>query len=166
MKPSKSKLEVALKWIVNILIKHNVPYQISGGFGVHLYGGTRPVNDIDIDIPNKKFKDILSEINKYITFGPARYLDEKWDLDLITLDYHGQIIDLSGSFGAKIFDERKKVWQSFPSNFETARLINVYGIKVSVMNHKDLIAYKKLLNGLHQKEDIVALQNYSEMIRA
>jgi len=156
----QSKLETTLKWIVAILNRHNVPFQIAGGFGAHLYGGTRPVNDIDIDIPNEKFQDILLDIQKYINYGPARYKDEKWDLDLITVDYQGQLVDISGAFGAKIYDETNKIWTPYPCNFKTAQQINIYGIDVSVMDSKDLIAYKKLLNGAHQIEDIIAMEKY------
>jgi len=156
----EAKLELALKWIVSILNKHQVPFQIAGGFSAHLYGGARPVNDIDIDIPNENFKDILSEIKEFITFGPARYRDEKWDLDLITLDYQGQMIDISGAFGAKLYNETTKSWQPYPCKFETAQHIKVYDLELPVMHPEDLIAYKSLLNGAHQQEDILALENY------
>jgi len=154
------ELETALKWIVKILNKHSIPFQIAGGFGVHLYGGRRPINDIDIDIPNEKFQDILPDIKSYIDFGPARYQDKKWDLDLITLDYHGQLIDISGAYGAKIYDEENNLWQPYPSQFDTARQIDVFGITVPVMNPEDLMGYKKLLNGEHQKEDIKVMEKY------
>lgn len=156
----EAKLESALKWIISILNKHHVPFQIAGGFGARLYGSRRPVNDIDIDIPNENFKDILPEIREFITFGPARYRDEKWDLDLITLDYKNQLIDISGAFGAKLYNETSKNWQPYPCQFETAHLIKMFGMDLPVMNPHDLIAYKGLLNGAHQKEDILAMENY------
>lgn len=156
----EDKLEAALKWIVGLLNRHNMPYQIAGGFAAYLYGATRPVNDLDVDIPNEKFVEILSEIKDYITFGPARYKDEKWDLDLITLDYYGQIIDVSGAFGAKIYDEQNKVWQAYPCSFSTAQVRNIFGMDVRVMDPKDLAGYKKLLNGEHQKIDISVIEKY------
>ena len=103
-------LEKALKWIVNILKKHRVPFQIAGGFAAHIYGAKRPVNDIDLDIPEEKFKTILPDIEKYVTFGPNRLKDEKWDLDLIVLNYAGQMIDISGAYKTKIYNEKNKMW--------------------------------------------------------
>lgn len=77
---TESKVIEALQWIVGILEKHNVPYQISGGFAARLYGATRPINDIDIDIAHDGFEKILPEVREYIFFGPADYKDEKWDI--------------------------------------------------------------------------------------
>ena len=31
----------ALKWIVGILNKHNIPYRIGGGFAAKMYGSSR-----------------------------------------------------------------------------------------------------------------------------
>ena len=43
----------ALKWIVNILKTNKVPFRISGGLAVKIYGSKRDLDDIDIDIPDK-----------------------------------------------------------------------------------------------------------------
>lgn len=155
-----NKLADALKWIVSILRKHNVPFQISGGFAANIYGAKRSINDIDMNIPEDKMEIILPDIEKYITFGPADYKDEKWDLKLITLNYNGQEIDIGGAFDTKIFDDKKKVWVHFPAKVETAQTHTVYGIEVPIVRPQDLIEYKKLLSGEHQKTDITAVQEY------
>lgn len=49
----------ALRWIVGILNKHQVPYRIGGGFAAHIYGSNRPINDIDISLPGKYFSAIV-----------------------------------------------------------------------------------------------------------
>jgi len=69
------KTREALHWIVGILRKHKVPFQISGGFAAKLYGATRPLNDIDIDIPDKCLVDVVSDVKKYIIYGPDHYHD-------------------------------------------------------------------------------------------
>ena len=48
--------EEAFKWIVGLLRKHTIPYQIAGGFAARLYGSTRELADIDIGIPEDFIK--------------------------------------------------------------------------------------------------------------
>jgi len=154
------KLENALKWIIAILEKHNVPFQISGGLAANIYGAKRIVNDIDLDVPEDKMEILLPDIQQYITFGPAQYKDKRWDLKLITLNYGGQEIDIGGAFETKIFDDHDKVWKLFPAKLEMARSRTIYGITVPVSDPVDLIEYKKLLSGKHQKIDIEAIKKY------
>ena len=140
-----NKLENALKWIIAILQRHDVPFQISGGLAANIYGAKRPVNDIDLDVPEDKMELLLPDIQQHITFGPAQYKDKKWDLKLITLNYDGQEIDIGGAFETKIFDEQNKAWKLFPAKFETARTHTIYGMPVPVSDPADIIKYKKLL---------------------
>lgn len=155
-----NKLADALKWIVPILKKHEVPFQVSGGFAANIYGAKRPINDIDIDIPEDKMGILLSDIKQYITFGPGHYQDTKWDLKLMTLNYHGQEIDIGGAFNTIIFDEQNKAWIHCPAKLETAQTHVVFGVEVPVVHPQALIEYKKLLSGEHQKVDIAAVQEY------
>lgn len=95
-----------------------------------------------------------------MTFGPDHYVDEKWDLQLTTLNYKGQEIDIGGAFDTKIFDDLNKTWVHCPADFETAQNHRVFGIQVPVVAPRDLIEYKKLLIGEHQKQDIAAVQQF------
>lgn len=67
----------AFRWIVNILKKQKIPFQITGGLAAQVYGSKRRLNDIDIEIPENRFNDILPDVKKYIDFGPAQYIDER-----------------------------------------------------------------------------------------
>lgn len=149
----------AFRWIVILLNEHAIPFQISGGFSAKIYGSKRPVHDIDIDIPEDRFKDILPEVKKYIFYGPHHYKSDAWDLYLMTLNYHGQLIDIGGAFKEKVCDIRTDKWVPIPTNFNTERIIDVFGIKVPVINPKELVEYKSHLCR-HQVEDIRAAKNY------
>ena len=137
--------EGAFKWIINILQKHNVPFQIKGGFASNLYGVKRELADIDISIPENRFDELLPDIKDFIKYGPEQYLDEEWDIKLITLKYKGQYIDIAGAFEKKNFDKINKQWVATPSNFENSVYMDVYGLRVPVIAKEDLIAYKKLI---------------------
>src|SRR3989339_1102081 len=147
------KIITALKWIIDILNRNKVRYQITGGLAAHFYGANRKVNDIDLDIPENEFDKILPEIRKYITFGPAQYKDKKWDVKLITLNYRGQEIDLGGAFEAKLYDDIKKRWIPIPADFSKIKVMKVNDININVVDANDLIDYKRLLEGEHQTED-------------
>jgi len=137
--------ETAFKWIVDIIQKHNIPFQIKGGLASRLYGVDRELADIDISIPEDRFDEIIPDIRSFIKYGPDQYKDEEWDIKLITLKYEGQYIDISGAFEKKNFDKHNQKWVKTPSNFETSVYMDVYGLRVPVIAKEDLVAYKKLI---------------------
>ena len=149
----------ALRWMVEIFNRHNVPYSIGGGFAAKIYGSDRPLNDIDFGIPEKYFSIILPDISKYITFGPKHYKDAKWDCELITLNYHNQEIDISGTETIKISNKKRTQWVPLNESADTLNM-DVEGINIRVMNPVELVEYKKELDGDHQLTDILAVENY------
>jgi len=153
------KTRKAFHRIIFILRKHKIPFQISGGLAAKIYGSTRKLADIDIDIPEKRFPEILSDINKFIIFGPGRYKDKNWDIFLITLRYQRQDIDLCGFGTAKIFDKRKRKWVRYPIDFSKTAMKRVFGLKVPVISKKNLIEYKSRLQRRIDKIDIAIIKN-------
>jgi hypothetical protein len=137
--------EAAFRWIIQILQNNNIPFQITGGFAARLYGANRELHDIDIDIPEEDFPKIVPLVEEYIIRGPLRYTSDKWDLQLMTLLFEGQEIDLGGAFEGKMFDKDANDWVDITCNFATAKLMDVYGLKVPVVNKEELIAYKRIV---------------------
>jgi hypothetical protein len=136
--------EAAFRWIVGILNDHKIPFEISGGFAARMYGATRDLADIDLDIPEENFQDILPEVKKHIVFGPARYRDDNWDLFLMTLRYLGQDIDIAGA-KARMLDQNTRKWVALNADFSRTTPLEIYGLRVPVANKEDLIAYKRML---------------------
>ena len=58
--------QAAFHWIVNILKTHNIPFHVAGGLAAKSYGAQRELADIDLDIPEDRFEDIIPEVQKYI----------------------------------------------------------------------------------------------------
>lgn len=139
------KAKIALIWISEILKKHQVPFQISGGLAAISYGATRPLEDIDIDIPDNKFDVLVDEVKPYLIYGPSRFKSDKWDLLLMTLNYQGQEIDLSGADSTFIYNQQEKIWLQLNENLATAPMRNVLGINLPVIAKNDLLHYKKIL---------------------
>ncbi len=146
----------ALNWIVEILNRRNIKYQISGGFAAKVYGSERALNDIDIDVPEENLPEILEEVKPYVIFDLQHINDGKWDMDLMTLNYHGQEIDIGGAYKIKVSNKDRTAWIPIPVDFSRVKKIDIEGIEVNIINPEDLIGYKKYLDGDHQLVDIKA----------
>jgi hypothetical protein len=145
-------IENALRWVVSVLEATNTPFQISGGFAARLYGSTRELADIDIDIPDEGFDKILPDVSPYVVFGPEQYVDEHWNLKLMILTYRGQVIDVAGE--ARIFDQNKQEWAVQKTNFADSNPCTIYGVTIPVIKKEALIVYKSKLLREVDREDI------------
>ena len=154
---------VALSWITGILEKLSIHYQIAGGLAAKAYGSSRPLNDIDIDIPEEDFDKIHDQISSFITYGPARYKSDDWDLLLMILNYEGQIIDISGAYTTKIRDHKTNTWVKIPTDFSKVNKLDIFGLKLPVINYQELIAYKKILSRPVDLIDIEEIKNFGKL---
>lgn len=127
-------------WLISLFQKHDVPFVVTGGLAARYYGSARPLNDIDVDIKDADFSKIVDEVKPYITFGPGRYCDAKWDLLLMTLNYAGQEIDI-GSNNAKIYNSKNQEWTTITTDFSTAEPKEIFGLTVPVIAPAALIFY-------------------------
>ena len=157
------KLIAALRWITGILKLEHIPYQISGGFAAHVYGATRPVNDIDLVIPEKYFQKLYEKTKPYVTEGPVRHHGKKWDLELLALEYKGQVIDIGGAETSHITmkdaaGNDTKQWMNLVTDFSKSVMMDFEGMQLPIEPKESLAAYKRHLNGEHQKQDIEALE--------
>ncbi|MEN9605017.1 MAG: hypothetical protein RJB39_702 [Candidatus Parcubacteria bacterium] len=150
----------ALKWIITLLNSKNIPYQISGGFAAKVYGSTRELNDIDIEIPEDRFKDIMLEAKPYIVEEFQHHKNDKWDCMTMVLEYEGQIIDLSGAYEAKVSNKERTEWIEIPADFSKVNKVEVAGMEINVAGPEDMIDYKQYLDGDHQLDDIEAVKKY------
>lgn len=141
-----AKQEEALKWIIGILRKHNIPFLAVGGLAAKAYGSKRELVDIDLAMPEKDFFKILEDIKEYHIGGPGRNKEGQWDCEDIEINYKGQIIELGGSDKTKIFNKKSGKWEKFKVNFSKLVIKNVLGMNVPIMPKEDLITYKKILN--------------------
>ncbi len=151
----------ALKWIAGVLNDNQIQYRIGGGLATHLYGSDRPVNDIDISISGKDFPVIVALVKDYVIAGPKHYENNKWNCTTLSLNYHGQDIDLTDADTLLMskkdgtgWIKNKEIYQKYPDVIK-----DVYGVQISLMDPRVLIEYKKELDGEHQESDIKFLEN-------
>lgn len=156
--------KIAFQWVVNILRKHQISFQITGGLAAIAYGATRALDDIDIDIPESAFPLIQEEVSSYTIFGPASFKSDRWDLYLQTLNYKSQTIDLGGAYKTKIFNQLINEWQPIPANFDKAEIKKLFDIEVPVIDRTELIDYKTALNREVDQIDIQQITKALEYI--
>lgn len=152
----------ALKWITEIFQRNKIPYMIGGGFAANFYGSGRTINDIDISLSGQYFPVIVENVKDYITAGPKHYSNEKWDCDTLSLNYNGQDIDITDVDTVKMSSKDKTVWYKSKEYFREypSRKVKIDGLDVSLMDPRDLAAYKKHLDGEHQEIDVAAVERF------
>lgn len=156
------KASKALHWIVGILQVQQIPFQIAGGLAAKVYGSTRELDDIDIDIPEESFALIQPFVQSYVIFGPQQFNDENWQIYLMTLDYDGQKIDLGGAYKTKIFNQQGQHWEDLACDLSRAKPSMIFGMEVPVIPLKELTAYK---TKLARKVDMMDVQEIMAKIK-
>jgi predicted nucleotidyltransferase len=150
--------KAALIWIVDILNKHAIPFQIGGGFAAYVYGAKRAIHDIDIALPTNKLELLLPEVREYIIHDLKEHKDSHWEFTGMTLEYKGQEIDLVGAQAKRYLDEKTQTWIVSENDFSTSEFREIYGITVPLMAKEQLIAYKKKLGREVDIADVKALE--------
>lgn len=146
--------KTAFRWIVALLRKQKIPFEITGGLAAELCGSKRLLADIDIDVPERGIKKLVPLVQRHIVFGPAKYRDRNWNLLLMTLKYKNQLIDICGLEHTKIFDHTTKRWVKLKTDFSKRRNMAIFGSRVPIESCKELVAYKKKLGRRVDAEDI------------
>jgi len=150
--------EKTFHWIIEILEKLNITYKISGGLAARAHGVNRELADIDIEVADKDIELIQEMVKPYIIFGPERYTDKDWDLNLMTINHEGQEIDIAGT-DAKISNKETLAWEDCPGDLETIEMKEIFGKVVPTESRDSLIAYKRKLGRPVDIEDIRQLMH-------
>jgi len=134
----------ALIWIVEELELRDIPFALVGGVAANAYGTTRPLNDIDIDVPEEFLPVLARELGPFKTFGPERSISDCFDCQLLGFSYKGQEIEIGGAENLLIKDTSSKKWVSWPTDLSKVEKRTILGLNVPVMARKQLIEYKRL----------------------
>jgi len=160
----ESKSILALKWLIDLLNRLEITYQIAGGLAAKVYGSDRTLVDIDVDLPNDAITKILPDLKDYLVYGPNRYQDSVWDIFLATIDYHGQMIDFTGADDPLMFDQQKQTWIKCEINLSKAITCEIEGIELVVIAKDELIHYKSSLRREVDLLDLEAIQKNREVL--
>ena len=70
----------ALEWIEDKFRKYDTPRLYCGGLAVKAYGGTRPLNDIDVFVPDVTFWPLVEALKDHIRKPAIRQCEAGWNL--------------------------------------------------------------------------------------
>ncbi len=146
-RPDAEKVHNALAWIVDVLNRHNLPYQVMGGLAAQAYGAARPLVDIDLYAPLDKAAAMLEELRPYVTRELSPYKSASWDVLFMALEYQGQWIEIGdSSTPCYIFSRLDQRWVPLVIDFARSNRMQLYGVEVDVMPKEQLLSYKAMLD--------------------
>jgi hypothetical protein len=144
------KIGQALGWIVSLLNRYSIPYQICGGMAAKAYGATRPLVDIDIYASlqaSPHFQLFMDEVQPYLIREFAPHLSASWDILYLALNYQGMQIEIAESTSnPRFYNYRDGRWEDQLIDFAASTLILLYSVEVAIMPKDELLAYKSMLD--------------------
>lgn len=157
-----NQLAAALDWILPLLKGKDIPFYVTGGFAAHLYGATRPVNDIDIDLPMRSIDSCIDSMRSFVESSPHRYKDSTWNIYGATLNFDGQLIDVTTDAEPRVHNKLTGEWDPLEMNFDHIVWIHAYGHDIPVQNPHDLMSYKSKIAYDEAKHvaDVAAVERY------
>lgn len=138
-----------------------IQFLVVGGLAVNAYGGPRPLNDIDIDVPDAALGLLAERLRPFVSSGPERLVEDPFDCAFLSLTSLGQVIELSGADTFKIKDKSSREWIDWTTDLSASEWRTVLGATVPVMRRDKLIAYKQAAGRDTDLQDVAFLQSLS-----
>lgn len=131
-----------LKKVIKTLKKNQIIFQVTGGLAAIAYGSRRPLYDIDIDIYQRDVEKVRELFRPYLTKDLSHKQSEYWDIYMMTFNIDGVPMDVTQLEDWYYSDRsgKKRLMTGYPEN---AKIINIEGIEIPVVEKDELIAYKK-----------------------
>ena len=124
----------------------------------HVYGGTRPILDIDMYIPKARAAELASTVKDLVTKPLKHYVEDVWDIEYFQIIYKGRKIEFGVSPGAKIFDKNSGNWIQQTIDFDRSVTKNFRGLQLQLMPINGLIEYKTLLDREVDRVDVMEMR--------
>lgn len=141
------KIGQALNWIVSLLNRYKIPYQVVGGLAAQAYGAKRPLVDIDLYLPLDQAQVAMVQMKSYVVRAPLPHHSASWDLIYLALDYQGVRIEIGdSSTNPRFYNHRDQRWEPQVIDYTASQSARLYGIDVDVMPRSELLRYKAMLD--------------------
>lgn len=158
----EARAAAALRWIVDLLRRHGIPFQVVGGLAARAWGATRPLVDLDLYVPRQGAERILPEIADRITrpLGPVD--GEHWRMDFLQLEHGGIQVELGVAEDAWFRNRATRTFERQEVDFDRGVERRVLGLPVPVMPLEELVAYKRKLDRAVDRRDLAELAGVAE----
>ncbi len=148
----------ALAWIVGLLNRAGIPFQVVGGVAAAAYGARRDLGDIDLSVPAAHLPSLMRLAGPdRIIKEPWRHRDEAWDLILMALEHGGQRIEVGVADAARYRERASGAWHDASIDVGTSMPRVVWGIEVPVMPRAQLIDCKRRLDREVDRRDLAEM---------
>jgi hypothetical protein len=148
----------ALRWITGVLADLEIPYQVVGGLAAVAHGSRRPLNDVDLYVPDDSaLERLASAAGQYVIRPPMRHRDEHWDLCFLKLTWADWEVEAAAASGARVWDRRRQDWSPVAIRFHDGEEREVHGVRLRVMPLDQLVDYKLGLGREVDRADVVEL---------
>lgn len=146
----------ALRRLVAALQSLSIPYVVTGGLAGNLHGSTWPLHDIDIDVPAVALPTLAAAFPGEVCRGPGRYVDSEFELDLLTLDLGGVLVDATAAESVVLRDPAGGR-HAFPTDLGELEWRPLLDLALPVQPLRQLLAYKRRIGRAADVADLAAL---------
>ena len=162
---NKKTYHDALKWIVVILNKNKIKFNVIGGLAAHAYGSKLRFNDIDLSMNLKDMRKLERLEKKYVILKPwnGTSSNKIWKGYIMKLNFKGILIEITEAENTKIFDKKKGKYEKFTAGLENSKIKNLLGLKVPIMPKENLVGYKSKLRFPNDLIDLESLTNKNKI---
>lgn len=143
----------ALKRINGIFVLADIPYQVTGGLAARIYGATRPLYDLDLEVRPADIEEVRLNVRPLITRDLYHLHDQHFDLNMMTLAMDEVPIDIS-VVEPVIVCSPGGVWQRCDARLETSVLVDLGGWSVPVVARDELVRYKSIIRRPTDLDDL------------
>jgi hypothetical protein len=148
-----------LRRLITCFEQQAIRYQVTGGLAGNIYGSTWPLHDIDVDVARTDLPKIVACFAAMIVRPFGRFIDDEFDLYLLSLEIERVQVDISQAEEAYLFSHGKRL----PLNIDLSRAQqhDFQGVRLWVQPLDALIAYKEQLGRTADVADLYRLRGHS-----
>lgn len=156
------KQKEALLFLTGKLKENSVAFQVTGGLAAKVYGSTRPLYDIDLEVSHLDIQKVRVIFKDYIVDDFYHLQDNVFDIYLLSFKIDGVNVDI-GQVEENYFTSPSGERKRIDSDLSKAVIIDVDGISVPVQDKGELLEYKRFMSREVDLKDIFDIENASSV---